>query len=69
MDLSNLNWDNISKTIGTIGDTAQSISGAVNALKGSKVASSTITPPRSSGNSGLLALVGIGLLFVLKGGR
>jgi hypothetical protein len=65
MDLSNLNWDNISKTIGTIGDTATAISGTVKTLQQSKVSQSTMNQGSGSGG-GLLAALAVLALLVIK---
>jgi hypothetical protein len=65
MFLSELNWDNISKTIGTVTQTAEQISGAVNAINQAKINAQTMRSP-STGGGGLLAVAALAALFLLK---
>jgi hypothetical protein len=66
MSISDLNWDNISKTIGTVAQTAEQISGAVNSINQAKINATTYRNPSTGSDSTLLGLLVLGAIFLLK---
>jgi hypothetical protein len=71
--LSNLNWDNVSKTLNTVGTAATQIAQTAEVLAAKKnVASGTVTATgtragTSSGNSGFIALGLLAVGIILTG--